>query len=53
MGVAKLGNEGVELIGLVRASGEFAHFHEAMNGESIVLSAGLDQLLFDQTLVDR
>ncbi|MGH3477046.1 MAG: hypothetical protein ACRDQD_09440 [Nocardioidaceae bacterium] len=47
VGLAELGEEVVDLRGLVAAGGEFAHLLEATRGVSVVLGTGLGELIFD------
>lgn len=53
MGLAQLGDEFVDLDGLTGPAGEFSHLREPSGSESVVLGAGLHQLVLDETLVDR
>lgn len=51
-GLAQVGDELIDVGGPVGAAGELSHLREARGCESVVLGAGLDQLVLDETLVD-
>ena len=53
MGLAQLDCEVIDLDRMIGPGGKLAHLREPSRSESVVLGAGLDQLVIDEPLVDR
>lgn len=53
MGLAQLVYEFIDVDRLIGPGGKLAHLREPSGSESVVLGAGLDQLVLDEPLVDQ